>query len=431
MKRILTVVALIIGLVAGMSAGELADKLKKMKRVKSVTELKSKHYGEKLEVMFEQPLDPKDPKSGKFEQRLFMMHRGFDRPTVMVTNGYGASGASRETYQDEIAELLDANLIFVEHRYFEKSQPKPCDWKYLTIENSAYDYHAIRTEMGAIYGGKWVSTGISKGGSTTIYYCVFFPGDVDAYVPYVGPINTGVQDGRHEHFLNNNGTPLERKALQDFQLEVLKRKDRLMPGFEAFCNEQKLKFKRPIREIFDYCVLEFPFAFWQWGYDVHKIPDLNGEDKPLLDFLTTNAGPDYFSALDRANFPFYMQVVKDYGYYGYDIVPFTKYLDVKSTKNYMDDVFLPDEYGGQKYDGTTNSKTFNFLIENDPKMIFVYGECDPWSATGIGQWLDFSKKSNMKLYVDPHGSHRARIKTLPPTQQNEAIRVLKGWLGME
>ena len=52
-------------------------------------------------------------------------------------------------------------------------------------------------------------------------------------------------------------TPEDRKRIEDFQLEVLKRKAALLPRFKKYCDEKGLKFRAPVEEIYDYCVLEY------------------------------------------------------------------------------------------------------------------------------------------------------------------------------
>ena len=37
-------------------------------------------------------------------------------------------------------------------------------------------------------------------------------------------------------------------------------------------------------------------------------------------------------------------------------------------------------------------------------------------------------RQTMKLYIEPNGSHRARISTLPAEMKEEAIATLKEWL---
>lgn len=157
-------------------------------------------------------------------------------------------------------------MIFVEYRYFLESTPEPKDWQYLTAENSADDLHAITTAFKNIYPGKWIATGISKGGQTTLLYRTFYPDDVDISVPYVAPLCYGVEDGRHEPFLHKVSTPENRKKIEDFQLEALKRKATLLPRFEKYCTEKNYSFRAPIEEIYDYSVLEYSFCFVAVGY---------------------------------------------------------------------------------------------------------------------------------------------------------------------
>ena len=127
------------------------------------------------------------PEAGNFKQRVILSHVGFDRPTVLVTEGYAAHYATHPRYQEELSKLFNANLVFVEYRYFGESMPKPCNWDYLTVENSLYDLHHVTTTLKQLYDEKWIATGISKGGQTTMFYRTYFPDDVDISVPYVAP----------------------------------------------------------------------------------------------------------------------------------------------------------------------------------------------------------------------------------------------------
>ena len=97
----------------------------------------------------------------------------------MVTEGYAAHYATHPRYQEELSKLFNANLVFVEYRYFGESMPKPCNWDYLTVENSLYDLHHVTTTLKQLYDEKWIATGISKGGQTTMFYRTYFPDDVD------------------------------------------------------------------------------------------------------------------------------------------------------------------------------------------------------------------------------------------------------------
>lgn len=119
-----------------------------------------------------QPLDHRHPEKGSFRQRVIVGHVGYDRPTVIVTEGYGAGYALRPTYREELSELFDANMIFVEHRYFLESTPEPCDWQYLTAENSAEDLHAVTTAFKTLYLANGSVRGSARVGRPP-YYTVF------------------------------------------------------------------------------------------------------------------------------------------------------------------------------------------------------------------------------------------------------------------
>ena len=404
----------------------LQEKLKEITQITKVKPLESPEFTEKYVTYFTQPLDHKHPEKGSFSQRVVVSHVGFDRPTVIVTEGYGAAYALYPKYREELSRLFNTNMIFVEYRYFLESTPEPRDWKYLTAESSADDLHAIRNAFKTIYPGKWIATGISKGGQTAMLYRTFYPEDVDITVPYVGPLCYGVEDGRHEPFLRQVGTEDERRKIEDFQLEVLKRKATLLPRFEKYCAEKKYEFFGTVEEIYDYSVLEYSFAFWQWGTPVSTIPANNATDDEIYKHFMAISEPSYF-AKGGGNESFFIQAARELGYYGYDVKPFKKYLSIKSSKGYLKRLMLPADGKDIKFDKTLSKKITKFLKKNDPKMVFIYGEIDPWSAAAV-TWLDTSKKKNMHIFVEPRGSHKARISTLPEDMKQEAIRIIKEWL---
>lgn len=404
----------------------LHEKLKTIATISEIKPLEKGEFAEKYVTYFNQPLDHQHPEKGSFRQRVVVSHIGFDRPTVIVTEGYGASYALNSKYREELSKMFNTNMVFVEYRYFLESTPNPRDWQYLTAESSADDLHAVRQALKDIYPNKWIATGISKGGQTAMLYRTFYPNDVDITVPYVGPLCYGVEDGRHEPFLNQVGTEDERRKIEDFQLEVLKRKSTLLPRFEKHCQEKKYEFNASTEEIYDYSVLEYSFAFWQWGTPVSTIPANNASDDEIYKHFMAISEPSYF-AKGGGNESFFVQAARELGYYGYDIRPFKKYLSITSSKGYLKKLMLPDDAKDIKFDKTLSKKITKFLKKNDPKMIFVYGEIDPWSAAAT-TWLNTDKKENMHIFVEPRGSHLARINTLPVDMKQKAISILKKWL---
>lgn len=425
MKRIshLLLLLLLVIVSANASNKELYQKLCTLKGVITVDSLPSDYSTEKYVVTIRQPLDHKHPEKGSFTQRVVISHEGFDRPTVLVTEGYGGDYALNPRYRDELAGLFQTNTVFVEHRYFSGSVPDTVDWQYLTAPNSASDLHLITTLFKQIYPQKWISTGISKGGQTALIYRAFFPNDVDITVPYVAPVSRSAEDGRHEPFLNVVGDKKTRQAILSFQREVLKRRGEIIPLMEKFCMEKQLSFRISMNEVLDYCVLEYSFAFWQWGTPASQIPANSATTEVLFKHLTEISGPDYF-ATGQPTQAFFIQAARELGYYGYDIEPFKDLLFIRTAKDYLQRIMLPEGITIQ-FQPELYKKLTNFIATSDPRLIFVYGEYDPWTSVGITK-LD--GKKNMFVAIQPKGSHRARINTLPDSLRDKVIQTIKLWL---
>jgi hypothetical protein len=331
--------------------------------------------------------------------------------------------ASNPRYRDELSRLFETNIVFVEHRYFLESTPKPLEWKYLTAENSAYDLHNIKKAFEQFYKGKWIATGVSKGGQTALIYRAFFPDDVDITVPYVAPLCKGREDGRYEPFLSKFvGTPQQRELLENFQFEVLNRREELQPKFDSLCSVKGYKFNLSTREIYDYSVLEFPFAFWQWGSPISEVPAKGSSANEVFKYWMKISPVDYF-VNESSTTAFFVQAARELGYYGYDTRPFKGLLAIKNSKGYLNKLFLPAG-AGFKFDKALYRKLKRFVAGTQERMLFVYGEFDPWSAVKVNE----PKGKNVVLFIEPKGSHRARISTLPPQMREEAVETLKLWL---
>ncbi len=428
-RHIITIAMLLFTAIAALAGNKEVEKM--LSRMASVTNYEKIEKNDTTRsyylLKFTQLIDPNNENAGTFEQRVMLGHRGFDRPTVIVTEGYGADYAfNSKRYMEELTYLLDANILFVEYRYFSQSKPNPLDWQHLTIANSMHDYHAITTEFKKHYTGKWAATGISKGGSTTIFYRAYYPEDVDVSVPYVAPLSRALEDGRHESFLEQAATKADRDAIREFQFQLLKRKAELMPKFNEYCNEKGYTFYVPTETIYDLCVLEYQFSFWQWGMPVTGIPSNDADNETIFKYLIKSCEPEYFSRKNDLE-SFSIQAVKDFGYYGYNVDPFKDYIKAEDIEGYYKKVMLPAEWANTIFDDYNYRFVTDYLTENDPKMIFIYGEWDPWTASGV-TWLESRNKKNIHIYTQPNGSHRARISTMPRDTQKEILSLLKEWM---
>ena len=398
--------------------------------VSEVQPLETTCFKEKYVLKMEQQVDWKTSAKGTFGERIFVGMKGLDKPTVLVTEGYSASYGLNPGYEEELSRLFDANVVLCEYRYFSQSVPVPTNWDYMTVDNSLADYHHVRQVFGQLFKGKWISTGISKGGQTTMFYRATYPDDVDVSVSYVAPLNRAVEDGRHEKFLAKKvGTKEERKVIRQAMQELMRRKPELMKLFHAYCEENDYQFLMSEVDVYDYCVLEFPFALWQWGTPVSSIPELTSDedDEVWFDYLMKVSSPDYF-AYPSQYMPFDVQAAKELGYYGYSLKPIKKWTSLKSTKGYLKKMWLPDSLRKYDFDPALYKRTVKYLKKEDPKHIFIYGEIDPWSSSGVCTWLNCKKKKNMRVYVQPRGSHKARINNMPERMKTEIINRLTNWL---
>ena len=178
------------------------------KEVKEVRVLKNEPMFERvLEVMIEQPVDHRNPNGQTFTQRVYISHADPSKPVVLITAGYDA----RYYYTSEITSALKCNQVMVEHRYFGRSTPDSLQWQYLDTWQAASDHHRIVLMFKELYSEEWISTGISKGGQTVMYHSYYYPDDVDVRVPYVAPLNFGLDDERIYSFLDQVGTARERR----------------------------------------------------------------------------------------------------------------------------------------------------------------------------------------------------------------------------
>lgn len=416
------------GLSAQIDSTAFMKKLCSVEGVSDVKPIESTCFKEKYVMKMEQQVDWKSKSQGTFTERIFVGLKGEDKPTVIVTEGYFADYGMSANYEEELCRMFDANLVLCEYRYFAESIPTPTNWDYLTVDNSLADYHHVRQALDEVFKGKWISTGISKGGQTTMFYRATYPDDVDVSVSYVAPLNRGVEDGRHEKFLAKEvGTKKERKAIKAAMQELMKRKGSLMDDFEKYCQKNDFKFYIHTQDIYDYCVLEYPFALWQWGTPTDEIPEEDATDSEWFAHFVEIASPDYFAFPNRF-MAFDVQALRELGYYGYDIKPIKKWASVKDTKGYLKQIMLPEHLRHYDFDSTLYERTVKYLTEEDPKHIFIYGEIDPWSASGVCTWLDCSKKENMRVYVQPRGSHKARISNMPDEMKRDITDRLAGWL---
>jgi hypothetical protein len=383
-------------------------------------------FEERYLLWFVQDLNHKTPDGKTFKQRVFISHKDTDKPVVLVTEGYWAAYAENANYKNEITDILDANQIVVEHRYFSPSVPDKSvfDWKYLTIENAAADHHRIVEILKHIYHKKWLNTGISKGGQTAIYHKYFYPKDVDVSVPIVAPLNFSKEEQRVYRFLKTVGTAECRQKIQDYQIELLKNKEKYFPFFEEYAKKKEQTYNRVggIDKGYELTVFEFSFAFWQWGKSCDDIPSDTTNAKEMLRELIAIAKIDWISDQGiETQQPFFYQAMREFGMYGYDITPFKEW--VSFDKNPTFEFTFPQGVNVE-YNPETHRKVDCFIRHKAQNMIFIVGGNDPWGSTSV----DVTYETNSLKIVKEGGCHITRIMNLPDAQKDLVINTIKEWM---
>jgi hypothetical protein len=394
----------------------LLEKLQNLPEVQVKSIEADSLYKEAFEVMLVQPLDHCNPEKGNFQQRIHVSHCDYEQPVVLVTEGY-AIGVN---YVRELSSILKANEVRVEHRYFGQSIPDTMDWACLNIRQSSEDYHRIVQLFKSIYSEKWISTGWSKGGQSSLYFRRFYPDDVDVTVAYETPLNFSQTDFRIDAFFETVGTESCRRKLIALQRLALKNKEELLPRFKWYAKGRGYTYSIGFEKAFEYIVLEYPFSFWQYHYiECDSIPGSDASPDQILEHLWKVVS--FWSYSDHAmNSPSMYQFMTQLGYYGYVTV---NVQDLLSDMDYPNAAFAPQNVD-LTYDPKPMKDIEKWLRKHGDNILTVYGENDPWSAPQVA----IGKKTNAKKFILKGGNHFTFINSFPEEERKVIISTIKEWL---
>ena len=417
-----------------------------LQSIENVEDLKpffNVELGQAYYFNYRQLIDHNNPSLGTFKQQVVLTFVNKDAHTILHTQGYSLMGFSGDARNHNRLDSIrapnllwqlsankgkdmqfDLNCVQVEYRYHGFSLPEgdKDSFKYLSAEQQSKDLHAIVTDLkkALITGnGKWLSTGVSKNGMTSAQYAYYDEqygwDDIDVYVPFVAPIPPQEWDIRiGEYMLTQSSkealkdlekayrTLVDDQAVADatiaaYAKEYERENDREMPKDSAFI----FTLTKVMNNLFG--VQSYgDFATWsQFIPNENSKPEdyaaffmLSEEDECIFRKTNLTRGP-----LTRRQDPFQVQIGIDQGNLAYD---FTWFFDGKllpeSDKQFLKDVM----------EDNRNSKTIELevnLLKNlettNKKLIFVYGEDDPWTGAAIPDPVN----PNVKKYIVPHGTH--------------------------
>ena len=403
-----------------LSAQSLEEKLKSLFPDAEIIKTEPKDFfKEAFTLILKEPLDHNNPDAGYFKHYVYLSHSGYDLPVVLVTEGYNARP---RTY--ELSKLFRGNQVQVEYRFYGKSRPEPIPWKYLKNDQAVEDYHSLVRKLKTIYTGKWISTGISKGGETVLIYRSKYPDDVDVAVPYVAPLIDGQEDPRTVAHYNTIGPDSCRMKILRFQRHVLDKREAVTYEFKHYAKKKKMNFTIvPVREALEYAVLEFPFSYWQWGGKCDEIPGDKATPKELFDYLNKIVGVGFYNDKTYHDLlPSYYQHMTELGYYGFDTHPVQDML--MYAKNPTNLRFAP-----QDTDLTFNpdyiKEVRNYVENKGDKILYIYGEYDTWGACAPNPKPEVDA---LKMVLKG-GSHKTRIIDFSEGDQQLIYEKLQQWLG--
>ncbi|MEU6731833.1 S28 family serine protease [Streptomyces physcomitrii] len=376
---------------------------------------------------YTQPVDHRHPSKGTFKQRITVLHKDTNRPSVFFTSGYNVSTTPSRS---EPTQIVDGNQVSMEYRFFTPSRPKPADWSKLDIWQAASDQHRIYKALKPIYGKNWLATGGSKGGMTATYFERFYPKDMDGVVAYVAPNDVkNDEDSRYDEFFEKVGTKKCRDRLNAVQREALVRREPLEKLYAAYAEKNKYTFKTigTLDKAFEGVVLDLVWGFWQYSLlsDCDQAPDAKTvTDQALFDYIDEVGGWSSYS---------------DQG-----LEPYTPYYYQAGTQLGSPDIKLPhvadlSRYGYQpprnfvprdipmKFDRTAMSKVDNWVRHKARSMMWVYGENDPW---GSERFRPGHGTKDTYVFTAPGANHGANVAGLVADEKAKATARILDWAGV-
>ena len=421
---------------------EVVAALQSIENVKDLKPFKNVYLGQCYYFNYRQLVDHNDPSKGHFKQQVVLSFVDKDAPTILHTEGYALADAlsthnNNKNRLDSIKaphflwalskdngeKGFDLNCVQVEYRYHGFSLPEgdADSFEYLNAEQHSKDLHAIVTDLkkALITGsGKWLSTGVSKNGVTSAQYAYFDElngwNDIDLYVPFVAPILT--QTGSL-----SVGTYMITKSSKE-ALPLLEKAYKKLVDDQAIANATIDAYSEILRnngeELEEDSTLLFTLskvmsnlhevqAYGDFDTWTKLIPEDNDKPETYAYFFMLNEDSgeiyrqdaDARGPLHQRRDPFNMQISIDQGNMGLD---YSWLLNGKLLSD-SDKKYLEDSMEECKKSKTLDLqvKLLKNLETTKKKLIFVYGENDPWTGSAIPD----PTNPNVKKYIVPYGTH--------------------------
>ncbi|MBO5595030.1 MAG: hypothetical protein J5931_10560 [Prevotella sp.] len=294
------------------------------------------------------------------------------------------------------------------------------------------DYHAIVTALrgSGYFNGQWLATGTSKSGIASALYAYYSEkkgyNDMDLYVPFCAPFCERVDDpriGQYQYLNTLTTMPEVREKLLAIDRAIVSKSDLS----DYLVSKYKEENKGSIKEMQD--------AKYTEDQIVAKI---------LANFVNVSRN-NLFEKL--TNIP--IDTWKDYIPDPTDksTLDFTRFFIEKSAAELMEYIqehpkastrakteaemliFYKDypTYAARYSDAMTKDFINNFLPNTTKKMIFVYGENDPWTGGAIPD----PTNPNIQKILVPNGGHNDLINNeqfCPKTTYQQIVTAIRQYI---
>jgi hypothetical protein len=399
---------------------DILEKLQSLPNLQVAEITPQNGYERQFEIYITQPLDHNNPGGPQFQQQIFLSHRDESAPVVFMPSGYSA----RATTASELSGLLQANQIYVPHRFMDGARPSPMDWQFNTTEQAAADHHRVVGLFKEIYQGIWVSYGASKNGATALFHRRFYPDDVDATVAKVAPISLATEDPRYDVFLENVGDEASRNKIKQYQIALLKNRDEILPMINTYMNNSPLHYSVSEELILEFEACEYAFSFWQvTDHDTSTIPDTSSTAQALYHYLESEGYFPLYSD-EYMNFyePVFYQFYTELGYYQLITDHLQGLLVTLPNPSYS--YFAPQGIF-LNFNPAVMEDVLQWLQTEGNHIIYIYGELDPWTAGAV----ELTGQTNAIKIVQAGANHYINIADLD--EKALVYSTLESWLGVD
>nr|BFD84718.1 S28 family serine protease [Streptomyces sp. Xyl84] len=378
---------------------------------------------------YTQPVDHRHPSKGTFQQRITVLHKGVDRPTVFYTGGYNVSTTPSRR---EPTQIVDGNQVSLEYRFFTPSRPAPADWSKLDIWQAASDQHRLFTALKQVYSHRWIATGGSKGGMTATYYERFYPRDMDGVVAYVAPNDVvNDEDSAYDRFFETVGTKECRDRLGAVQREALVRREPLEEKYAQYAADNHYSFTTigSLDRAYEAVVLDYVWGFWQYSLlkDCDTIPaDARiATDQQIWDSVDTISGFSAYTDQGLETYtPYYYQAGTQLGAPTIRFPHIEKKLiryGYQPPRN-----FVPRSIP-MRFEPWAMRDVDTWVRHHADRMMFVYGQNDPWGSERFR--LGHGARDSY-VFTAPGMNHGANVAGLVPEQKALATARILDWAGV-